>query len=430
MKSLKVVRLEVHNFLGVKAVKITPQGNVIRIEGKNAQGKSSVINSIWAALGGKTEMPVHPIRNGENDARIVVDLGDIIVTRKFTEKGEYLEVENKEGMSYKSPQTILDSMTSRVSMDPQEFIDMKPRERREFILELIGEKEKIEQLETEKSEAYDNRILVNREIKTLEGKLDGAPEDEDIEEKSVSELMEKLNEAQEEDNHLAELRRQHESAILAEKHALGRIDDVKGEILRLQGVLDEEIINAEDCKNKYNHLSSLIAKCPPSSRVPEIQTEIESVDEYNSRVRSIKNAREIRNDLKKTKARSDKLTAKIRTAEKEKIDLLKSSALPLDNISFEDENLIIGDIPFDDLCESDQLKLSMKIGLSQNPKIRVLRIARGGELDSNSMKEVEKFAKENDCQVWLQKVCDKPQGGFFIKDGEIIEEPELELKGA
>ena len=49
---MKIVSLEAENYKRLKAVEITPDGNMVVIGGRNAQGKSSVLDAIWAALGG------------------------------------------------------------------------------------------------------------------------------------------------------------------------------------------------------------------------------------------------------------------------------------------------------------------------------------------------------------------------------------------
>ncbi|WP_176714317.1 AAA family ATPase, partial [Limosilactobacillus reuteri] len=69
---LRVVKLEVERFKRIRAVEITPDPNssTVTIAGRNAQGKSSVIDAIWAALAGaaavKGTSTTRPIRDGEN----------------------------------------------------------------------------------------------------------------------------------------------------------------------------------------------------------------------------------------------------------------------------------------------------------------------------------------------------------------------------
>lgn len=108
---MKIIELKAENIKRIKAVEIKPKDNLVIISGKNDQGKSSVLDSIWYALSwgdGRKKTP-KPIRKGEDKAKVRIDLGDIIVTRNWTDNEKsYLKVENKEGMQYKSPQQLLD----------------------------------------------------------------------------------------------------------------------------------------------------------------------------------------------------------------------------------------------------------------------------------------------------------------------------------
>ena len=85
---MQIVGLQVENFKRIKAVEIIPQGNTVIISGANGQGKTSILDAIWTALGGakadKALGTIEPIRDGEKKAVISVDLGDIKVTRKWT----------------------------------------------------------------------------------------------------------------------------------------------------------------------------------------------------------------------------------------------------------------------------------------------------------------------------------------------------------
>ena len=79
---MKIVELQAENVKRLKAVEITPDGTMQVIGGRNAQGKSSVLDAIWLALGGgkaSKETPL-PIRDGEDKASVRLDLGDLVVT--------------------------------------------------------------------------------------------------------------------------------------------------------------------------------------------------------------------------------------------------------------------------------------------------------------------------------------------------------------
>ena len=89
---MKITRLTAENIKRIKAVEITQDGNLVVIGGRNAQGKTSVLDSITYALAGALSHPDRPIRDGQDKAKIVCELDDLIVTRTFTPKGGSLIV--------------------------------------------------------------------------------------------------------------------------------------------------------------------------------------------------------------------------------------------------------------------------------------------------------------------------------------------------
>ena len=74
---MRIHQIEVSNVLKIKDVtaKFNPHFQVVG--GRNAQGKSSLIQAIWLALGGgnASKETVLPIRHGETKASVVLDLG-------------------------------------------------------------------------------------------------------------------------------------------------------------------------------------------------------------------------------------------------------------------------------------------------------------------------------------------------------------------
>lgn len=84
---MRVIELKSENFMGLEAVDITPPEHLVVVGGKNAQGKSSVLNSIVAALAGGKSLPEEPLKRGERKGKNVLRLnhpdGDIIVERSY-----------------------------------------------------------------------------------------------------------------------------------------------------------------------------------------------------------------------------------------------------------------------------------------------------------------------------------------------------------
>lgn len=76
---MKILQLRAENVKRLGVVEITPNGNVVVIGGKNGAGKTSVLDSIWYALGGKAASPSDPIHHGKETAEVTVTFGNGVV---------------------------------------------------------------------------------------------------------------------------------------------------------------------------------------------------------------------------------------------------------------------------------------------------------------------------------------------------------------
>ena len=98
-----VLELHVQAVKRIKAVAIEalPPAGTVEIAGRNGQGKSSALDAILMALGGKGAAPAKPIRDGEATAKETVVLQAaqgcpaFRVTRTFTAQGSYLKFTKK-----------------------------------------------------------------------------------------------------------------------------------------------------------------------------------------------------------------------------------------------------------------------------------------------------------------------------------------------
>jgi len=167
---MKIVKLVAENFKRLKAVEIEPDGSLVIIRGENGAGKSSVIDSIWAALGGKNACPDKPIRDGEDKATISLDLGDYVVTRTFTPKDTYLAVRTRDGATLPNPQKMLDGIIGAVGFDPFEFSRKPAKEQAKTLASVAGLD--FAELNAERKAAYDSRTEANREVKRFEALVD------------------------------------------------------------------------------------------------------------------------------------------------------------------------------------------------------------------------------------------------------------------
>ena len=183
--SLKIAHLHAENFKKLKVIEVTPDGNVIEIAGNNGEGKTSLLDAIWVALKGRAVAPPQPIRQGEEEAYIELDLGKLRIVRTFKLSGDgdftdTLRVEDANGLKYPKPQAVLDALMGHIGFDPFAFIQLKPDAQAKQLLQLVPLEVDLEELAGLDKRIYDTRRDVNRDAKAAKARLDSLPPAQEI----------------------------------------------------------------------------------------------------------------------------------------------------------------------------------------------------------------------------------------------------------
>jgi DNA repair ATPase RecN len=412
---MKIVELRAERFKRLSAVEISPAGDVVIISGKNGAGKSSVLDAIWLALGGapaaKDSGTTRPVKDGEVDAFVRLDLGEITVTRKWTaDGGSSLTVEGAKGKKFSSPQTLLDSLVGSLSFDPLAFSRMSPKDQRKALTEAVKLDFDPDALDAQRKELYDERTAANRELKTLEARLSsmpvpkaGIPEEEE----SLSDLLGELKAANAEIERQAQERRKLEEMRARATALKEQIDHLRAELAAL----------AEQGKAQSALVDSL-GECPA---IAGIEQRINSIQETNAVVRAAREYRTVKAMADKVRKESEALTQKMEALEQEKSQGFERAQFPVKGLAFDAEGVTFNGIPFQQCSSAEQVRIAVAVAAALNPKIRVIRIADGSLLDSASMAEIERLAKEHDMQIWIERVDESGGVGIVIEDGAVRE---------
>ena len=421
---MRIIRLSAENIKKIKAIEITPQGDTIVISGKNEQGKTSILDSIWWALGGKDNISPEPIRKGEKKAKIKLDLGEYKITRTFTQAGTYLVVENAEGATFKSPQALLDKMIGDLSFDPLAFVHEKNKE--EILLNLVGLTELFETLKAKRDGVYAERTLVNRELKNIESQLAGMEKVEGpAEEVSITELTGKLQEANQQIEKNNEVRRELENRRQNAETEKSSILKMAEEIESLEEQLEEKRKAYEVAGKNHEKQTSIVIsfqdkvvalKDPDTVKIQEA---ISVAEETNYQARAQKERSVKEEELKGKQTTADTLTSSIDKIDQEREGAITKAKFPIEGLSFEEGKIVYRGIPFEQASSAEQLKVSMAIAMALNPELRVIRITDGSLIDSDNMEIISKMAKDKDYQVWVEKVDETGKVGIYIEEGEI-----------
>lgn len=414
---MKILELKAENVKRLKAVHITPNGDAtVVIGGRNAQGKTSVLDSIEMALAGTDHIPDMPIRNGEEKARIVLTTEEFVVERRFTKTNSYLKVVDAKGHELASPQKILDKIVGSLSFDPLTFARMDGKAQAEEVKRLAGLN--FDALEANYKAVFAERTDVNREVKRLEGALAKMPHYPDAPAVEVSAA-----------DALAEIRaigRQRQEKVAAERELADLRNDalkVIAEIETLEHQLGQAKTRLDAIKAKglaqKEKAESLPA--PDNARESALDEHVRTADEINAKVRANRQRVELEKDLQAKQKESETLTAHLNAADKSKKEQLAAAKLPIDGLSFDDAlGLMVGGVPFGQCSAAQKLKLSVALGLAANPKLRVLLIRDASLLDEESLAEVAKMAAEANAQVWVERVGKGEECAVIIEDGQVV----------
>jgi DNA repair exonuclease SbcCD ATPase subunit len=423
-REYNLIELRAENFKALKAVRITPDGGIFKISGRNAAGKSSVLDAVSAGLAGRKAFPKEPIRQGAEEAIIELDFGGLQLKRRITRKDgggftDTLTLQFADGKRPKEPQHILDTLRgSPIADDPIAFARLKPKDRYDLLKQLVPDFDFDDHAE-KRRELFDERTATGREFERAKGFAESIvlPLNCPTTSVDVTELAAKLREAGEHNNKLERrTRRRQELAAnietardeadrkTAQANALMR----EVEALNLQAAADEATLkNAEPLPD------------PISTAL--IEQQIADADTRNNAARRAgeKSAAIAKRDnLEKT---YDDLTSKISESDKAKAEAIAQAKLPVPEITFGEDDILLDGLPFDQASTARKIRVSTALLMALKPSLRVLLVREGSLLDRDARAALEADAKANNFVVLMECVSESIDGdGVMIEDGEIV----------
>lgn len=416
---MRIITLTAENVKRLKAVEITPDGNVVVIAGRNAQGKSSVLDAIWMALAGGSgaKETSRPIRDGEKKASVVLDLGDLIVTRKWTAAGTSLEVAARDGAHYSSPQTILDGLIGRLSFDPLQFAQQDPKGQLATLMSVVELPFDPATVDAERALVFEQRTDVNRELRRLEALVSAqpaVPAQTPDDEMSATAIAAELEAALEGARKRDEVTQQY-------ARATDTVKEREADIARLE----KELADARDVLNDARNLAADLleqGKALPAAVDPDpIRARLAEVDATNALVRAKREGTELRSRLASTTETSEELTKELEKIDRSKADAIAAAKMPLDGLSFDEDGVLYNGVPFSQCSASERLRVGIAVAMALNPKIRVLRVTEGSLLDSENLRLIEEMCGEHDFQCWIERVDETGSVGIVIEDGQVAQ---------
>ncbi len=421
MGNHKIVRLTAENVKRIQAVEVKPDGNTVIIGGKNGNGKTSLLDAIAMAVGGVSHSPDEVIRRGTKESRVVVELDDIVITRKVTKKGSYLKVTAKgSNKAMASPQAILDKMVGTLTFDPLEFCRMDSKKQTATLQRMIG----LDFVDHDiaRQVMYDDRTSINQGLKDKKALLASYEWDETAPENevSISGLTDDLNFADKRNrdnsearSKLANIKAHHTSCIREDQILAGRIEELEKERKEVQA----------RAKKYADRLPKGEAVCKKLKDVDTdaIKDRIREADGLNAAVRQNIEHSRLAGEVKALAENANNLTLQLETADHFREEKMRQAKYPVKGLELSVDGLRYNGTLFNECSAAERLRVSTAMGLSMNPELRVILIRDGSYLDDDSLAMLAEMAKEADAQLWIERVGEGEECAVIIEDGMVKE---------
>lgn len=404
-KPMRIIGLQAENVKRLKAVRLDTNRTLIKVEGKNAAGKSSLLDAIMYAFGGGKTLPDMPIRKGETKARVVIDLDEITIERRWTLKTTNLIVTTKEGVQLASPQAVLERLFSDLMFDPLKFATMPPSEQLIVLKRLAGLD--FTSIDKKRTEIYDERTIVNREAANAKANIgEAVVKPKSMTPVSVSEMATKQQEAGANNR---------------------RMDDIQDIINSSQTIIDNNERQIAEAQQVVKERKSLIkenqGQLDSMKRIDQqtIIDQMQTVEITNKQIEAYTKY-ETAKDVSKTKQdESDSLTIQIEKIDSDKAGMLRDAKFPLAGLSVDENGPTLDGIPFSQASLSQRLRVGVAIGFAEKKRARIVLIHDGSLLDKDSMEDLNNILDEYDAQCFIEVVADTAsENAVYIEDGEVV----------
>lgn len=432
------LEIENHKRISALTLQLKPKGGLIEVCGKNDQGKSTAVNSVWVAVGGADAAPPVPIQVGKSRSKITVSLSNgLKAACVFDAKGRKIAVEINGEKPTDPPQTTLNKFFGSLGFDPMAFMAMKPAAQAETLRKLVGLD--FSDLEKRRLSLFAERTEVNKSVRVAENRFSVAPHHGDVgtEIISVSALAAELKAANE------TIRRN--DAARNKVVELARIAEAKrSRVVKLQSQISELQAALEVAQSEWDSAVSehdVREKTVESLADPDtdsLSEQIDTAEEINQKVRENQARQSLLVERDATRNRAEKLTGELESIDSQKAARLAAARFPVDGLSIDGDVVTLNGLPLSEAGTASQTMTSLEIAAALNPKVRAIMIPEGGVFDDGgSLEMVAKWAVAKDYQVFMaipRKAIETQ--GILIVDGRMVEErfddaePELELANA
>lgn len=406
MNSIKINKLEIENVKRVRAVQVVPSKKGLTVlGGKNNQGKTSVLDSIAWALGGKKYQPSNPRREGSvTPPSLRVELSNGLIVER---KGKNSDLKVIDPSGNKAGQALLDSFVEELALDLPKFMEATSKEKARTLLEIIGVGDKLFELDNLENKLYQERLAIGKIADTKKKHAQEMPRHEGVPEKLIS---------------ASDLIKQQQDILArnAEKERKRRnLAHLEDENKRLKEILQDYQTKLEANENDLVEARKSTLDLHDESTA-ELEANIANIDETNAKIRINLEKDQAEQEAEYYSQQYKDLNEEIDAIRKERLDLLKGADLPLPGLSVVDGELTFNDQHWDNMSGSEQLRVATAIVRKLKPECGFVLIDKLEQMDIDTMKEFGEWLEQEDLQAIATRVSSGDECQIIIEDGYVV----------
>jgi DNA repair exonuclease SbcCD ATPase subunit len=467
---MKIIKIQLMDFLGLSAFKADKLGKLNRISGNNGVGKSAVLKGITEAFKSSGVDP-YMIRDGAEKAEIFVELDNkVLIERRITPSANNVKV-TVDGQPMDAPQKWLNGLFGLGSnLNPVDFFSPKPpkgmtpeRYRRELLLSampftlefnrlieilhdlgqveiatIIGNaiaekidfsKHGLEALAQVQKIVYDRRWEIGQDVtrqkKSIEqDKLDlpatnGAEKfktfDLSVATNDLATLKSQIEAHEGDKRTLEQMKSRKESKLTEISNTENSIERIKKQLIELQSSLSvqqkELAALQKEGEKLYDKVDAFVA--PDTSDLERMISGYQEFQRLSIQLKGIERKQKLLEQSNEEYNALDDLHKALTNEVPRRI--LSEMKMPIKGLEIKGDEILINSVSIDKLSTSEQMRISVEIARALSGELKVICIDRYESLDAKSRKLFEAEARDDNFEYFFTVVNQDPDSDGALK---------------
>lgn len=407
---VKINTLELENIKRIRAVRIEPtQNGLTVIGGRNNQGKTSVLDAIAWALGGNKFKPSQAQREGSLvPPYLKIQLSNGLVVER---KGKNSDLKVTDPAGNRNGQQLLDEFIEQLALDLPKFLHANGREKAETLLQIIGVKGRLEELERAETQLYNQRHAIGQMADRKAKFARELPQWDDVPEEPVS-ASELIRQQQEILARNGENQRKRARAVQLEQQVRTMQERVDSLARQLQEASEQCAAAMRDLETAQKSAQDL-----QDESTTQLEQNIRDIEALNVKIRANLDKEKAEDDARQYREQYDTLSQEIDRVRTARMDLLNNAALPLPGLSVENHELTYNGQQWDNMSGSDQLRVATAIVRRLNPECGFVLLDKLEQMDTETLQEFGAWLEQEGLQAIATRVSTGKECSIIIEDG-------------